>query len=217
MIELRERQTAQILKTTVLDVLASYGVSIQQIFSVTVDNGANMLAAVRKLKMDLDSMLLQQIEELRKLDAGNNDADEDTYGSMEGDADLTNDLSNAFQEQINLIRCAVHTLQLAINDVVNKSDESVKKITSVAKKCKAVKYTAFFEDNEATKPPDYSPTRWGGIYEMMDSFQSQKPFFEKLGQEFPELGKEYYLNIILTQMHCLIGFVFFFCYRVIFQ
>lgn len=197
MVELRERQTASVLREKVLEVLASYGVSVQQIYSVTVDNGANMLATVRKLKTDLDSMLLQQIEELQKQDPGNNDAsfDEDNTEKMEGDPELTNDLSNAFQEQLNLIRCAVHTLQLAINDVVNKSDESVKQITSMAKKCRAVKYAAFFEDNDATKPPDYSPTRWGGIYKMINTIQTQKQFFEKLGQEFPELGKFYFVPI----------------------
>lgn len=47
MIEIKKRQTAAFLKMQILHVLASYGVSIKQIFSVTVDNGANMLAAVQ--------------------------------------------------------------------------------------------------------------------------------------------------------------------------
>ncbi|XP_021694276.1 uncharacterized protein LOC110674301 [Aedes aegypti] len=38
MVEIRERQTAAFLKTKILDVLQSYGVSLDQIFSVTVDN-----------------------------------------------------------------------------------------------------------------------------------------------------------------------------------
>lgn len=189
MIELRERQTAAVLKTKILEVLSTYGVTIEQIYSVTVDNGANMLAAVRKLKTDLDCMLLQQIEELRKMEVATSDADEDTYVDFAGDLELTKDISEQFQEQLNLIRCAVHTLQLAINDVLNKSDETVKQITTVAKKCKGVKYTQFFDNYNASLPPVWCPTRWGGIFEMMDSFHSQKQFFEKLGQEFPELGE----------------------------
>ncbi|XP_062703027.1 uncharacterized protein LOC115256375 [Aedes albopictus] len=39
MVEIKERQTAAFLKEKILDVIQSYGMSIEQIFSVTVDNG----------------------------------------------------------------------------------------------------------------------------------------------------------------------------------
>lgn len=187
MIELKERQTAAFLKTKILEVLASYSVSIEQCFSVTVDNGANMLAAVRKLKLDLDNILSQQreIQNLNDAETDVDDGEEEDHGH-----ELTDALSHEFQEQLNLIRCSVHTLQLAILDVVDKKNETVQTITSIAKKCKGIKYKTHFEYHDAILPPVWSQTRWGGIYKMIECFLHQREFFENLGEEFPELGKD---------------------------
>lgn len=185
MIEIKERQTAVFLKSKVLEVLETYGVSVEQIFSVTVDNGANMLAAVKQLKMHLDYTLLQQQEDM-DMDDGVDEDDDNSRG-------ITESLSVEFQEQLNLIKCSAHTLQLAILDVVDKSNENVKEITTVAKKCKSVKYRTHFECHNASFPPVFNQTRWGGIFSMMDNFYKQKDFFEKLFHDFPELGKLKYL------------------------
>lgn len=195
MIELKERQTAAFLKTKILEVLASYGVSIEQIFSVTVDNGANMLAAVRKLKLDLDNILSHQ-HEIQNLSHDEADLEDEEDEAEDRGHELTDALSHEFQEQINLIRCSVHTLQLAILDVVDKKEETIQAITTVAKKCKSIKYKKHFEYHNATLPPVWGQTRWGGIFKMIECFLRQKEFFENLGQEFSELGKVFYHSIV---------------------
>uniref|UniRef100_A0A903VJF4 BHLH domain-containing protein n=2 Tax=Aedes aegypti TaxID=7159 RepID=A0A903VJF4_AEDAE len=50
MIEVKQSQTAKFLKEKILEILQSYEVSINQILSVTTDNGANMIAAVKLLQ-----------------------------------------------------------------------------------------------------------------------------------------------------------------------
>lgn len=104
------------------------------------------------------------------------------------DHKLTAALNSELQENLNLVRCAVHTLQLAILDVVNKTDEDVKKLTEVAKKCQSVKFKSAFEIQGARHPPVWGVTRWGGIYEMISCFLQQRTFFEKLAEQFPEIG-----------------------------
>ncbi len=47
--ELTESQTGLYLKRQILETIEQYGISISQIYSVTTDNGANMLNAVKRL------------------------------------------------------------------------------------------------------------------------------------------------------------------------
>lgn len=176
---MKESQTAAFLKSKIMETLAEYGISVEQIFSVTCDNGANMVATVKKLKHELELILIEKFDE--------DDGDED-QSSEEPGRNITEELCVEFRERINLVRCAVHTLQLAILDVVNKSNESVKSVTDIAKKCKQVKYSTFFEYHKASYPPVWSQTRWGGIFKMVETFKNQKEFFQKLGDQYPELG-----------------------------
>lgn len=173
MLEIKDRQTARFLKGKILEVVNAYGVGIEQIFSVTCDNGANMLAAVRELKQEVELLALES---------------ETTEDQDKEDHDFTAALNNEFQENLNLVRCAVHTLQLAILDVVDKSNEAVKRVTAIAKKCKNIKYKSSFELAKSSYPPVWGQTRWGGIYKMMEYFIEQETFFKDLAVQFPELG-----------------------------
>lgn len=200
MIEVKERQTAAFLKTKILEVLQSYGVNVDQIFSITVDNGANMLAAVNEIKHEFDMQVSQQLlsdgDSFGNESAVGFDDDPDTETDIETDMthdksqELSESLSTEFKEQLNLVRCSVHTLQLAVLDVVDKTDKSVKQITQAAKTLKRVKYKLYFDQHDASFPPIWGPTRWGGIFEMLNSFRSQKDFFMQLGLQYPELGKD---------------------------
>uniref|UniRef100_A0A182KHJ4 DUF659 domain-containing protein n=1 Tax=Anopheles christyi TaxID=43041 RepID=A0A182KHJ4_9DIPT len=50
MLEVNESQTAKFLKNKFLDVLKRYKLKLEQILSITTDNGANMLAAAKQLQ-----------------------------------------------------------------------------------------------------------------------------------------------------------------------
>ena len=53
MVELNTRHTGKYLKTNILEILAMYKISLTQIFTVTCDNGANMIATVNQLRSEL--------------------------------------------------------------------------------------------------------------------------------------------------------------------
>ncbi|XP_055540597.1 uncharacterized protein LOC129727133 [Wyeomyia smithii] len=177
-IEIKERQTASFLSEKILQIIDSFNISISQIFSITCDNGANMLAAVKKLKevYEYEQLCIRFDEE--DIEEKEQEIDQNLF---------TEELNNKLKENLNLVRCAVHTLQLAILDVINKSNADVKKLTDVAKKSRSAKYKTYFECHKGHYPPLWGQTRWGGIYEMVSSFLQQRQFFEKLAEQFPEM------------------------------
>ncbi|XP_055537385.1 uncharacterized protein LOC129725490 [Wyeomyia smithii] len=141
-----------------------------------------MLAAVRMLKLEFEVNCLPvlQVTETDSSSGTNDQNDQEEEMLMEA-------LSSQLQENLNQIRCAVHTLQLGILDVVKKSHDEVKKLTDVAKKFKSVKYTEFFNSHGANYPPVWGQTRWGGIYLKISKFLEQRNFFTLLAETFPEL------------------------------
>lgn len=170
--DLKHRQTASFLKAKILETLNEFGVTLDQIYSVTCDNGSNMIAAVRELKEELEAEVQGDMDE-------ENVNDDDTMDT----------LSIELQEHLNLVRCAVHTLQLAVLDLPYKNDVNLKKITNIAKKCRNVKYHKSFQYHLARYPTVWNQTRWGGIFMMLEVFMEQRPFFEELSHEFSELGR----------------------------
>ncbi|XP_062550061.1 uncharacterized protein LOC134214750 [Armigeres subalbatus] len=106
MLEVHESQTAKFLKNRILDVLKRYHLPLEQIFSITTDNGANMLAAAKKLQQEF-AMLQSQVEH------GTTDDEDDT-----AEDNFIEALMAELTEQFNIIRCAIRTLGLALNDVI---------------------------------------------------------------------------------------------------
>ena len=131
--DLTERHTSEYISTVVMDVLRQYNISLQQVYSVTSDNGANMLKAVT---------LLSDIQERGE---SNKDATgEETEQTGEDVEKAGEDVGN--QEELTLQlnsvwpghvlrseRCAAHTLQLAVDDALKQASNIIAKARHVAK------------------------------------------------------------------------------------
>lgn len=178
MIEVTESQTAKNLKTKLLEILQRYDISIEQVHSITTDNGANMLAAARQLRQLFTETMLSGAQ-----------SESEAFGAGEGDYEFPEGLETELSDQFNIVRCAVHTLQLALNDVVKSTDSNIKNITEFCKHLKKIKYKAFMDFHKASYPPLWSPTRWGGKYKMVRSIVKQETFFLSIVEHFPELSK----------------------------
>ena len=115
-----------------MDVLRQYNISLQQVYSVTSENGANMLKAVT---------LLSDIQERGE---SNEDATgEETEQTGEDVEKAGEDVGN--QEELKLQldsvwpghvlrRCAAHTLQLAVDDALKQASNIIAKARHVAKR-----------------------------------------------------------------------------------
>ncbi|XP_058449221.1 uncharacterized protein LOC131433787 [Malaya genurostris] len=175
MMEVKCRQTGKFLKSKIDDVLKMYGVAQEQLFSVTCDNGANMIAAVREMQKDAVAFI-----------------------DEEADADdvLSDQSMLEYEKEISLVRCAVHTMQLAVHDVVKTYDSSIREIAKVAVTCRQIIYKSSFEIHKTPLPPLFSRTRWGGVYIMLEHFKTHELFYREMGSSYNVLDLDSHWEFI---------------------
>lgn len=149
MINLNTSHTGAYLKSVIEEVLEVYGIRIEQVISMTTDNGSNMLKMIKMFNRsstdssdDDDEIDYEEIspEEENAADIGDfseqevealmkeieyetllNEelSDEDIYRQLL--VDLTNEFSDV-EFDVSGIRCAAHTLQLAVIGALKKSN-----------------------------------------------------------------------------------------------
>lgn len=71
----------------------------------------------------------------------------------EKDTEILDSLASEFDTLLCLTRCASHTLQLAVGDIVKKNDQNIRRITDLVKETRKNKYSLFFEHKKASKTP----------------------------------------------------------------
>ncbi|XP_055527414.1 uncharacterized protein LOC129720028 [Wyeomyia smithii] len=191
MLELTERQTASYIREKINYILLEYNITFEQVLTVTCDNGANIVAAVRQLDEYVETLK----NENYILEDDDGDDDED-------DEEMFNDIGN-LAPNISLVRCSVHTLQLAVTDVIKYSDIRIRSITAVAKSCRKASYKPSFDLGKVPLPPLYAKTRWGCIYEMILNFYSNENFYRDLGKKFKELDLSKYWDYIRDYRNAL--------------
>ena len=119
MIQLNDRHTAEILKTEILHLLQQYNIDVNQIYNVTTDNGSNLIKAVDLLREDCSSDILQE-----------NENENETF---------TQSLDAIHFDCFGTVRCAAHTLQLAVNEVLRKDDVVQNVIKNARDICKILR------------------------------------------------------------------------------
>lgn len=128
--EMRTSQAAQNLKEHLQEVLNEFGITKKQIFSITTDNGRNMLKSVDLLGVYGDDDDDDNDDDDEDEDNGDNNITQYSENSVAENQDSF--WENIFEEhhQIYSVRCAAHTLQLAIHDFL-RNDERMEIIHSV--------------------------------------------------------------------------------------
>lgn len=174
MLELFNNQTAVFLKSKIVEVLNVYKIKTTQIYSITIDNGANMVKAATLIGEESPI-------DLSGLPNGEMEDDENTQ--------IQEEMSLVVEDALSLIatpiRCAAHTFQLAIRDVLKKGNftETINSIRSVVKKLRSVKYKSFFTVNKIPRPGLDCDTRWGSTYLMINTFFVRKSQYAVIENE----------------------------------
>lgn len=104
MVELKKKHTAQNLQAEIENILKNFQINIKQIYSITTDNGRNLVKCVE---------LLSQNESEDSQD------DESTYSNAEK---ITEGI---VYENVVSIKCAAHTLQLSVKDFLSNQNQSL--------------------------------------------------------------------------------------------
>lgn len=162
--KLKDRHTSNYLKNIILEVLTEYNIDLKQIFTITTDNGANMVKAVKDLNAICDD-----------------ESSDDEYETGEEnhvDIDFTMD-------NITNVRCGAHTLQLCVLDVLKSKEmrNFMENLRTVAKKLRTQAYMNLFEKGKYKMPIIDCPTRWNSSYLMLERLMELKEFINTLGED----------------------------------
>ena len=81
---------------------------------------------------------------------------------------LIQDIDSKLSSIITVLKCAVHTLQLAVIDTMKKLNlgPNLNHVRVVIKKLRTPKFRQFHVDNNANKVQLDVPTRWNSIYKL---------------------------------------------------
>lgn len=162
MMEVSESQTAENLKMEMLAVFDEYGINLKQIYTITTDNGANMLKTVRLFDEEVRADVSSNPELEEFLDDG----------IFFGD--------NTWS--ITSIKCATHTLQLCVHDTLKHTELSraVDKIRTISKKLRKKPYRKEFVDNKQIIPTLDVATRWSSTFNMLEVLLKQQDFITQI-------------------------------------
>lgn len=99
LVELKQSHTSKYICDEVKAILSEFSISKEQIYSVTTDNGRNMIKAVELLS------------------SGDVDNEGDADGKENFDEGMLNNLK---LHSVQSVKCAAHTLQLAVKDFLQR-------------------------------------------------------------------------------------------------
>lgn len=200
---LTEKHSSVYITDEIKKVLENFGLGLQQIYSITYDNGRNMVKTGEILSEDATECLMKDITDpdLEYINLGDDGLLPDTLNDARYDLDrelkdalkelatLTAFLDNA-QLGVNDLRCVAHTLQLVLDDMLKEnSDTEYCELASLIFKVRALikllrtstmrneiqKYKSSL-GKKIRMPCIDVITRWMTIYDMFESCLEYREF-----------------------------------------
>ena len=152
------------IQRLVEDVLKNFEISKQQVLEVVTDNASNMTLAVQKLSEDSINIVAENEDELEGI------------STLEEETSLAFRYDSEFKTMTH-IRCAAHTLQLAIRDglKVRHVASLISKIRQVVVAARLPKIDAIFRRKTNKGAILDQATRWGSTYLMLERLLELKP------------------------------------------
>lgn len=167
MIRLHESHTGKHLAELVVNILAEFGISMDQLFSVTTDNAGYMLLSSEILDKYATNNADNENEEL--LELSEDQFEEDFYRQMLKEAE-EEFLTYAQPDHVKSIPCGVHRFKLVVNDFFSKcqpSDKLVAKVRLIAKKLRTPNIYNVLREKKLKYPLIDNKTQWNGKYTMV--------------------------------------------------
>ncbi|XP_064115089.1 uncharacterized protein LOC135221196 [Macrobrachium nipponense] len=172
--------TAEEIKSVLLACLNKTGIQEKQIYSLTTDNGSNVIKVGKLMQSDT------QVKEGNSEEILSDNEENDDEQVLEAAENKLNDLVNDIHlaaKSVTSVRCALHTMQLCVHDVL-KTD-SVKhilcRVRKVVNKTHTQNMRLIFKNSSISLPKLDCETRWGSTYDMLDSVLEKKLFLNQIG------------------------------------
>lgn len=163
----------------IMEVLADFGIPLNQVLCCVTDNAANMVKVVKDFNVDLAAAAQPQSSSSQgDQDQEDSDSDEDEDKTGDDDMDLPSLLEYSLPPTITHIRCGVHTLQLAIMDGLKNPGATsiVRRIRNVAVELRTPKVAEKLKSEGHLMAILDQETRWGSTYMMVDRVLALKGF-----------------------------------------
>ncbi|GLV46433.1 hypothetical protein CBL_20772 [Carabus blaptoides fortunei] len=184
--ELKERHTAEYLKEIILKTLKEYEINYTQIYSITTDNGANMIKTVNLLQQS-DEMAENNEQEPEDIDS-NEEVTVKEYNNFIEIENVANDLLTSFNTNIiSLVRCWAHTLQLCVDDALKDRNQVIAKARKAAKKLRTPTILVLIKKMKLRKPIVDCPTRWHSTCDMLERLSILQEFCKDMAPSHNEL------------------------------
>lgn len=171
-VDTQGKHTASDIKKIVHQNLEKFDISVENVLSVSVDNAKNMIKMANELKTNENAA-----ESMEDSDDDHDSCDVDDEGTEEG-WHLVNEPSKS----LVVMRCVIHTLQLALADGLKSrySSNFLAQIRNVVKKLRTVSVLATIRKKYSVIPIMDNETRWGSKYKMIKRLLVFKSFCEDL-------------------------------------
>lgn len=203
--ELKERHASSYISKIILAVLKEYQVDLKQVLSITTDNGANMLKAVSLLEEQQRDIISD--EEENKEQENEEQENEEKENEIRENEEQENG-SNAFITKLDAsigdiatnsgcspilrsVRCAAHTLQLAVDDVLKLKGDCIPAIIGrarkVTKRLRTINVLTIIKTMKLKKPIIDCATRWHSTHDMLERLLLLKDFCRDMAGSIEEL------------------------------
>lgn len=162
--EMNTKATANEISQLMISKLKQFNISEDRIYSITTDNGANVIKVADSFEEDYETLIQENV-----------------LYKDESEVDFLKNLKSP--NGILSFRCAMHTLQLAINDFMKKISleaESLIKMRNIVNKCHTTNNRLIFKRSGKPLPKIDCATRWGSTYLMIKSLIETKDFLEQV-------------------------------------
>ena len=185
--EIRTTATGKKLSKMIQDILQNeFKIELLQVYSITTDNGSNALAASNfiscAVEEEVDQLCMETIDDVDNID--------DIIAAEQLLQSSVFDLKTAL-EGAHLVRCAAHTLALAVEDCLGrKSDETTKSLITSDRNVVCTLRSCNMRKELRKKSLPMAiidvETRWGSTYDMLKRLMELSGFckeYESLNEK----------------------------------
>ncbi|EDS31458.1 predicted protein [Culex quinquefasciatus] len=176
-----------------------------------------MAAETRAVDAVLQTVTEARLEQMLDMEDSEPEEEAEDTDVDESWEEETSEESSPGEFEFKGTRCAAHTSQLAVWDVLKSHTKRIEAIKSLVKKTRLVKYKQAFMENNTFYAPICNATRWNAVYLMMKSLKDQRTNYRILEDSFNELcfskhwrfidsacealGPVFYLSVELQHEH----------------